>query len=86
MTIQRERELNAIQFVELLQHDCACSVDAAMLDFLQHGRLQQPSRKMLENFFPGKIWPADVDQAGGKLVAGNRVAGKLGSCCERLCL
>jgi len=50
-----------VVMVRLLHHQAARSVDAAMLDFLEAARVQQPSRQDLIDFFQDRVWPSDLD-------------------------
>ena len=59
----REEQAGRLHKIELQQHAAARSTDPAMLEFLAHARVHQPSRRTLENFFRGRRLPQDAQQA-----------------------
>ena len=61
--LRKQREAQSILYVELKHHQAARAVDAEMLSFLDAARVRQPTRKELQTFFSGRIWPSDVTAA-----------------------
>ena len=64
--LEEQIQQGSVLAVELRQHQGARSVDPIMLDFLQHCRLQQPSRAEVQHFFHDRVWPADIQDAVAK--------------------